>query len=286
MGSKLSTINKSHVKKLNKIKSNCALLSGKLSTIPNGDLGELFYEKLLHSYPEINLYFWNFRPSNIIFSKMITRLLLSIASDDNEEYKAFFGSIEMINQIHSNYRIILPAFECFNRIITEIVREKFGGKDAHNIAEIFSIIISLMEIPDITYSSREIKNFLHNHKFAHQTRSSESELGIYNIDNILADPIMHMAVKSFVKNNLMSDFVNLIDKINAITDGECLHEFLDEYDEQLCSIIGQVRINEIKAKSGSVAKKNLLSLMKLNLSRSLQDFHESRCLQYAMIVYE
>ena len=209
MGSKISSINKSHIKKLNKIKSNCASLSGKLSTIANGDLGEIFYEKLLSEYPEIQLYFWNMKPSNSIFAKMMTRLLHAIAEDQTNEFKAFFGSIVMINQLHSNYRIILPAFEAFQSVFTEIVRERFGSKDAHNIHEIFSLIISLMDIPDINYNSRDIKRFLLDHKYAY----NES----YNIERMLDNKIMKMALTSFVKNNLMSDFINHIDRINSIS---------------------------------------------------------------------
>lgn len=278
MGNKILSINKSHIKKLDKIKSNCANLSGKLSTIPNGNLGELFYEKLLKSYPEINLYFVNKRPSNSIFSKMMTRLLHAIAEDLTEEYKAFFGAIEHINQLHSNYRIILPAFEAFQNVFTEIAREQFGSKDAHNIHEIFSLIISLMDIPDINFNSRDVKRFLLDHKYAYQ----ES----YNIERMLENKIMKMALTSFVKNNLMSDFVNHIDRINSIATAKHLAEFLQEYDEELCSIFGAVRIEEIKKHSGSIAKKELLDLMKINLSRSLGDFQNSKCLKYAMIVYE
>lgn len=294
MGSKISNINKSHIKKLDKIKSNCASLSGKLSTIPNGDLGKIFYDKLLKLHPEINMYFWNMKPSNTIFSKMMTRLLIAISEDESSEsdtsdkrYKAFFGSIEMINQLHSNYRIILPAFEAFQNVFTEIVREKFGSKDAHNIYEIFDLIISLMQIPDIIFSDTDIKRFLHNHKFTYsQNRLNSNLVEAYNIDRMLEDKIMKMAVTSFVKNNLMSDFINHIDRINSITTSEHLEEFLLEYNEELCSIFGHTRIQEIKTHNGSTAKKELLSLMKINLSRSLGDFQNSKCLKYAMIVYE
>lgn len=266
-----------NIKVLNTIKADCARLSALFGTMSNGDLGELFYQNLKLLHPEVNLYFLIKRPSNSIFSKMITRVLNAICEDESGEFNAFFGCVQHINQIHSSFNIVPDAFEAFKMVLCIITADKFSSADSARVNKVFTVILNIMDT-NSKFGNRNDEQkyddnfigFMLNHKFMHNT-------GVLNTKRILNNKVFREAIKIYLTKTMSDDYIYLISKIQG--------EFCNIMVEQksvLLSMLGKVTYDKINKSPIAEQKKLLEKFIYHELNQKIREMINTDIMKYVV----